>query len=148
MQVNLQSCAYVRVRDVTARGVTCEVDMQKKRTGKACTDCVRVCCYCCSLTFMQSVHAASLPIFNRGKRPRQALLTHPNNVDGASLEQQQRQDGCWNSKSYGHAQAQHRDGPPRSAIYRKRAMCDSRKIMVWPCCCCFKIDMPTVHKSQ
>lgn len=58
--------------------------------------------------------AASLPIFNRGKRPRQALLTHPNNVDGgSSLEQQQQQEnGHWNTQCYG--QAQHQD-KPRSA---------------------------------
>ena len=72
------------------------------------------------LQFLHALHAASLPIFNRGKRPRQALLTHPNNVGGASLEQQQqRQDGRWNFQTY--RQAQHGDSPPRSAVVEMHA---------------------------
>lgn len=56
------------------------------------------------------VCAACLPIFNRGKRPRQALLTHPNNVD-AGLEQQ---GGHWNNTSQYFGKPQQGHGQSRS----------------------------------
>ena len=74
--------------------------------------------FACLLAKMLGMPAASLPIFNRGKRPRQALLTHPNNVDGVSSSQEQRrQDSCWdNSSSCSSGQVQPRWDQPRSAM--------------------------------